>query len=282
MENKKIINIVDVAFAHSTSSSLNNIPKHIEWCRTFNRDEEQDLIIFTDQCIFQKPRFKCKKSIFWLIEPVSTYPYSYSFVKENINHPDFADYILTYDKELCKLSDKVIFYPHSGSWIHENDFGIYPKTKMCSIILSNKKQTTGHRMRWAAVENFPDKFDIFGRGTDKPLDYKLDGLKDYRYSVIIENIKQDDYYTEKIIDSFSTATIPLFWGTDNIRSYFNEKGIIKFDTISELKFLIDNICCEQDYLSRMDAIKYNLEESYKYRIAEDFIYENILLPRKLV
>lgn len=280
---KKLINIVDVAFAHSTSSSLNNIPKHIEWCRTFNRDEEQDLIIFTDQCIFQKPRFKCKKSIFWLIEPVSVYPYSYSFVKENINHPDFADYILTYDKELCKLSDKVIWVPHCGSWIDQEDFKIYPKSKMCSIIASTKSATSGQRMRQAVIDYFgKDKMDVFGRGRDKPIESKKEGLCDFRYSVIIENIKQDYYFTEKVIDCLSVGCVPIYFGCPGINKFFNGDGILTFDTISELGYLLDSVISEEHYNSKLSHIKKNMEIAKSYRVAEDWIYENILLPKKIV
>lgn len=285
MERTKLL-IVDQAFAHSTSSSLDNIPKHIEWCRDFNKDKEQDLIIFTDQSIFQKPNFKCKKSIFWLIEPVSTFPYSYSFVKENYNHPDFADYVLTYDKELIKLNenlekDKFIWYAHSGSWIPEEDFKVYPKTKMCSIISSGKNQTSGHRLRHSCIEYHGKSMDVMGRGY-KPFEHKINGLKDYRYSVIIENIKMDDYFTEKVIDSLSVGCIPIYWGTENIGNYFDKRGILTFDTISDLGYILDNVISEEHYNSKLEYIKSNLEESKSYRVAEDYFYNSFLKPKGLV
>ena len=175
--------ICDNAWAHAKSSSGDNESKYIDWIRDFDYQGDNDLVFFTDQNLFNFYNVRAKIKIGLLLEPVSVFPHSYSFVKENYQKKGFFDYIFTYDKELIELNKNIgrdLFqqYFHGGSWIKETDFAIYPKTKNCSMILSNKHQTTGHRMRWAAVENLKDKFDIFGRGTDKPLDYKLDGLKD--------------------------------------------------------------------------------------------------------
>lgn len=273
--------ICDNAWAHAKSSSGDNESKYIDWIRDFDYQGDNDLVFFTDQNLFNFYKVKSKIKIGWLIEPVSTFPYSYSFVKENYMKNGFFDYILTYDKELIKLNENLdkeffIFYPHSGSWIDKEDFKIYKKIRDVSIIASTKSQTSGHRIRAAVIQYKGSQMDIFGRGRENELKYKLDGLKDYRYSVIIENIKQDDYFTEKIIDAFSCGVVPLYFGTDNIGNYFDERGIIKFNEISELGYVLENICSEKDYLSRMDAIKYNLNESYKYRVSEDWIWENWL------
>jgi len=45
-------------------------------------------------------------------------------------------------------------------------------------------------MRHASIEHHGNKMDVMGRGY-KPFEHKIDGLKDYRYSVIIENISAE-------------------------------------------------------------------------------------------
>ena len=61
-----------------------------------------------------------------------------------------------------------------------------------------------------------------------------------------------------------------------------KKGIISFETISDLGYILDNIISEEDYLNRLDSIKHNLEGCKKYRIAEDWIFENFLKKKGLV
>jgi len=280
------LKICDSAFAHTFTSSWDNKSKYIEWVRDFDKNADNDLIFFTDQNIFNFYNYRSKIKIGWLIEPVSVNPYSYSFVRENYQKEGFFDYILTYDKELIELnkninSDIFQFFSHGGSWIEEEDFKIYDKNKMVSIIASGKNQTKGHRLRHSSIEYYKQKLDVMGHGY-RSIESKKEGLCDYRYSVIIENIKQNDYFTEKLIDCLSTGTVSIYWGTENIGNYFDERGIIKFDNISELGYILDNIVSEKDYLSRMDAIKHNLEECKKYRIAEDYIFENFLVKNNLI
>ena len=43
------------------------------------------------------------------------------------------------------------------------------------------------------IKNILD-FDLFGRGY-RPINNKIEGLKDYRYSIVIENSKSDYYFT---------------------------------------------------------------------------------------
>ena len=59
------------------------------------------------------------------------------------------------------------------------------------------------------IQKFGNKMTVFGRGYD-PIEFKIDGLKDYRFSVVIENCKRDYWFTEKLIDCFVTGTIPIY------------------------------------------------------------------------
>jgi hypothetical protein len=114
--------------------------------------------------------------------------------------------------------------------------------------------------------------DFYGRNIN-PIDYKLKGLKDYMFSVVVENTKKDYYFTEKLIDCFMTGTIPIYWGCPSIGDFFNLKGIIVFDNLLELKDKL-KLCTESYYLDNMDAVIDNHNRAYKYLITEDYIYEN--------
>jgi predicted nucleic acid-binding Zn ribbon protein len=63
---------------------------------------------------------------------------------------------------------------------------------------------------------------IYGRDY-KFIPNKLDGLKDYMFSIVVENSIYPKYYTEKITDCFATGTVPIYYGDKSIGEDFNSK-----------------------------------------------------------
>jgi hypothetical protein len=110
---------------------------------------------------------------------------------------------------------------------------------------------------------------VYGPPATMFIPSKVEGLKDYRYSVVVENTCQDWYFTEKIIDPLSQGCVPIYWGCD-VSQFFDMGGIITFESVDELKKILDNLSI-QDYMSRMKAIRHNFTEAEKYRCAEDWI-----------
>jgi hypothetical protein len=98
-----------------------------------------------------------------------------------------------------------------------------PKSKLISVIVSDKATTAGHRSRSALVsrlrEEFGETIDIFGRGIRDIAD-KADGILPYRYHVALENSEFPDYWTEKLADSFLGRAHPFYWGCPNVDCYF--------------------------------------------------------------
>ncbi len=268
--NKTIIKIYDHAFAHAKSSSGDNEPKYIQWYRG---NDYYKISFFTDINLFDVDESDSKIKIGWLMEPKQTFLHSYDFIKVNYNK---FDKILTYDKDLLSLNkDKFVFYPYGGSWIKEEDFKVYDKSKMCSIISSGKNNTDGHKLRHAVVKHYKDKIDVMGYGY-RSIASKKEGLCDYRYSIIIESAKQGLFFTEKLIDCLSVGCVPIYYGSEEIGRFFDKRGIIQFNTVDDLHHILNKVISEEDYNSRMEYIKSNLKECRKYRIAEDWIYLNFL------
>ena len=173
------------------------------------------------------------------------------------------DVIFTHNQELLKLDPKFKWCPAQGFWIKEPK--IYEKTKMISMVSSNKSMCSGHRQRLEWVERLAGQVDLYGRGFNE-IDNKEDGLCDYMFSVTIENGQYETYFTEKILDCFATGTIPVYLGAPDIGDHFNKDGIIdlteEFDVSEEI------------YYSKMDAIKDNLERAKSMEILEDFLWTN--------
>lgn len=166
------------------------------------------------------------------------------------------DYIFTYNKDLLHLPNAVfrngghecvlnknIHKLEHPTLADESLFGLYEKSKNISIISSNKQFIPGHAFRVQCVnkirnDNLP--VDVYGVGFNE-IKRKLDGLKDYKYSIAIENSSVENYFTEKILDCFLTGTIPIYKGCPNIDEFFNPKGIIKFNNTDELFTIIQKI-----------------------------------------
>ena len=146
---------------------------------------------------------------------------------------------------------------------------------MISIISSNKTQTNGHRLRHDIINQLNGKIDVYGR-TYNPIDYKLDGLKEYKFHIVVENTKRDYWFTEKLIDCFVTGTVPIYWGCPSIGDFFDTNGMIIFDNVEELVGIINNLSID-DYIKRLESIKNNFNKSKKYLLPDDIIYKKLTL-----
>jgi hypothetical protein len=266
------VNLFDREFIH-TEQLLGYItcsdrlrPTKIKWLNGLT--EYDGITIFTDNFIDSHliDSVKSKIKIFWLLEPRAIRPYGYSKI---IEIESKFDYILTYDSELLKRSEKYIKYVVGQSRVYEPK--IYDKTKMVSMIASNKQITEGHRFRHEISNKLSKKYniDMWGSGY-KSFDSKLSPLSDYYFTVSVMNSKIDNFFTEVIVDNFMLGTVPIFWGCPNINEYFDERGIITFDTIDELDEILSKLTIN-DYLSRIEYIKNNFEIAKKYVSTDDII-----------
>jgi hypothetical protein len=113
-----------------------------------------------------------------------------------------------------------------------------------------------------------------------PNDDKLELFKS-KFSIIIENSADMNYFSEKLIDCLLAKTIPLYWGCNNISDFFDKSGIISFYTIDELIQIINEIDFEKYYNSHLDAVEKNfhLAKPYAYNYSkrvEGIIKQTIL------
>jgi hypothetical protein len=107
------------------------------------------------------------------------------------------------------------------------------KTKMISIMVSDKAAQEGHKYRHELVKNILTTnlpIAIYGRGCKfyKHLnDPRIRGkfvegepYNDYKYHICIENCQTNHYFSEKIMNPLIVNTIPIYLGCRNIDSYF--------------------------------------------------------------
>jgi glycosyltransferase involved in cell wall biosynthesis len=206
------------------------------------------------------------------------------------DNADKFDLILTYDEKLLTLPNAVfrngggevvlnksVHKQHYPMLSDDNLFSIYPKTKVVSFITSNKTFTEGHRFRVSCVEELRRSgvsVDVYGVGYSEIFG-KIEGLKDYAFSVAIENGQHKNYFTEKILDCFLTGTVPIYNGCTNLGEYFDMDGVITFNNQAELVEIISNLT-EEDYKKRQQSIQKNYELALTYRYDNDIMFNKYL------
>jgi len=268
-----IVGLSDKLFSHANTASNGNLslkPKSIQYDRT---DKEQDIKIFTDQSLDEARFENSRIKIGWILESPAYFPELHKNLVSS-HYLKFFNFIMTNDKSLVDKDERFVFCPTGGTWIDPSMWKIYPKNKTLSMIASSKNELKGHKLRHKIVDKFKDKIDVYG-SLYKKLDDKIDGLSKYKYQIVVENCKEDYYFTEKIIDCFATGTVPIYWGCPSIYRFFDIEGIITFDTLEELEVIINELS-DDDYRKRSESIKKNFDMAKKYSVIEDYIYENII------
>lgn len=274
------IKMIDISLTHLKGKSGNieknlkeYIPPQYDFI-TFDHDpvtDQDKLVVFTDHKVEEIDNYQDHQGlkIAWLIEPQENIPQWYSWMV--INHHKF-DYVMTHHKWLLEIDPKFRLITFGGCWIPLDQFKIYPKTKMTSIIASYKNGTKGHKMRHACVAQYRNNLDVYGINYNY-IKSKLDGLRDYRFSVAIENVREDVFFTEKLIDCFATGTVPIYWGCPCIGDFFNTDGIIICENESEIFQAIEYVS-NLHYINMKEAIAENMELA-KNHLGYEGIYNGI-------
>ena len=200
----------------------------------------------------------------WFLESKAIVPELYQHLTDNMDaYLEKFDSIFVFDKSFLSVSPKFKWVPAQGYWIQKAQ--MYDKTKMISMIASNKLMCPGHQVRLDYIEKFDGQVDHFGNGYTW-IDWKEEGLCDYMFSIAMENCEVTGYFTEKVLDCFATGTIPIYLGDPDIGDHFNMDGVIwlsdEFDVSEEI------------YESKLDAVKDNLERVQKMEVLEDYIWEH--------
>ncbi len=267
--------IIDTQFAHGTSlgsGDLKIYPKNFVWNRNI---KDIGPYVFITESGFNSPLLDIipvNRRIAFLIEPVTINPAGYTYVKV---HADKFAYILSHDRVFNKGIPNATYYPFGGCWIEPGDRKVHAKTKLISIIASDKRQTVGHRLRHEIIDRFPGKIDVFGRGY-KPIPNKIEALRDYCYSIVIENERSSGWFTEKLIDCLQTGTIPLYYGAPDMLEYFDGvKGFLNAEKLDDLfKHELENPgSMARNYRDMLPEVNKLFEASKKYVCPEDWIYE---------
>lgn len=261
--------------AFNTHSCLHSPPTNFEWI--FNKyPENNEPVVYFDDFIFNYVNDGYTGLKYgWLGESSEIINSLIFAITNNLNSfKKSYRKIYTNDRRLIEKDPDFFAYNPPASnkpWIEKPSF--YEKKHLCSFITSFKSFTSGHvkrLMTFRDVQSNPMfKGHLYGRDYN-PLENKIDGLKDYMFSVAMENAVYPKYYTEKVTDCFATATVPVYYGDKSICEDFDNDGIIFLDDLKSF----DELTPER-YINMLPAVRRNYDKVLQLKSSDDFLYENV-------
>lgn len=241
--------------------------------QTPNQDGVWDGIKFTEELVpecdylivLQRPPYTinvtCPEGNAWLItqEPPVDY---FRFFKKSFK---YFDRVYSYYNDVdhpCLTSMQPVLPWHllrSYRFLGALNIGdLKNKRDELAWITSNKSGFPGQKARMIFRNHLEESsilFRLYGRGFT-PIQDKFDGLFPCKYALAIENYSVENYWTEKIADSFLSWCLPFYWGAGNLEAYFPPESFIRIDIRKPRQALktIQEAMANNEWEKRLDAI----------------------------
>ena len=205
------------------------------------------------------PGLRCKISLL-LAEPRGVQARYYRIIP--LLHRRFYA-ILTHDCDLIRKLPNAL--RHSAALATITPVDDPEKSAITSLIASKRNDLTGHRLRheianWARAHNI--FLNLYGRAY-KGIADKTEALAPYHFSVVIENSRENGYFTEKLVDCLLTKTVPIYWGAPDISQHFNTDGMITCTSPADIQSAISTVT-KQKYQQMLPAIVENFTRAQLY------------------
>ena len=263
------VKVVDSTFSHNAAIGLagERMGEHPQYFQWDTSPGPAEVKVFTDIRLKVAVDDPSPRKIALLLECPAVNSGMYEWIVE---HAHLFHAVLTHQKSLVERGEPYKFYPFGGSWIRE--WGVFPKTKMFSMLVSTKGLTPAHWLRHEVAQKLPD-IATYGEGVGRWVESKATALRDYRFAVIIENDMPDWWFTEKLIDALSQGCVPIYRGCSGIGDFFSLGGIIRWRNLEELEVLVNGLT-PLDYEIRVPAIHTNFQKAQQFQCCEDWIVEH--------
>ncbi|TMM55444.1 glycosyltransferase family 10 domain-containing protein [Sulfitobacter sabulilitoris] len=215
---------------------------------------QDHLIVYPKTAMHYQPRFGIAARVsMMLVEPSIIHGRHLKLLRWT--HRRFFR-VLSYNEALLADIPNGLFLPYGTTWVPDHATLDTTKSKGVSLIASAKRDQVGHVLRHDLVERIKAQeldVDILGRGY-APFANKSDGLAPYRYSVVIENVRERNYFTEKLMDALLCDTVPIYWGCPNIGDFVEDSGLMICTSASEVLAAIAQTS-QADYDTRQGALQ---------------------------
>jgi hypothetical protein len=199
------------------------------------------------------------------------------------------DLILTLDPEILTRTDKARLMLFGTTWIAPEDRK-RDKTFGVSMICGGKAWMPGHKVRqeiWRRQDEITTPKRFFRSTHSTPPGHeecpRIGGSAgekavafDSMFHVCVENARDLNYFSEKLIDCLVTRTVPIYWGCDNIDVFFDCRGILRAANANHA-IDIANSVTEQQYNDMFPYIVENERRAQEFaRPMAERVQESIM------
>lgn len=195
------------------------------------------------------------------------------------------NYLLTHNQDILNKSlDNVHLFEFGTCWVNNSDS--FEKKFSVSTLVGGKTITKGHLMRqklWFRQNKIKVPNNFFLSGTMGDLENYNNNpilgkdkspLFNSQFHICIENVKRDNFFTEKLIDCLQTKTVPIYWGCPNIGNWFDTRGFIVVNDINEIVEVCNSLN-SSTYYNMIEYIEWNFDKSKEFIIIQDRIIKII-------
>lgn len=116
--------------------------------------------------------------------------------------------------------------------------------KFCCFVVSNPNSEVRNKM-FRLLNNYK-KVDSGGRymnnigniiiNSDWWSPNYINFIKQYKFMICFENTKMETYSTEKIVNTYLSHTIPIYWSSNNIKNIFNIDSMLFLEDETDISF----------------------------------------------
>lgn len=206
-------------------------------------------------------------------EPPEVYPLVTEHIRTEWRRYDFVTSLAGRDRV---DAPNMIVWPWGSSWVPLHQWKVHNKSKLCSIIASNKRDAPGHKLRHEIVHLIQSRgwnCDVFGRGY-REVEDKREALADYMFSIVIENSINAMYMSEKLIDSLALGTVPVYWGCDYAVDTFG-RGVIPWRTVQEFEGIFPTLTPELYRSMAPHQVSSSLETARRFVNPETWLWDHV-------
>jgi len=135
---------------------------------------------------------------------------------------------------------------------------------------------SGHALRLRLLDAMHDSnfdYDLYGgkryscvhknisaykQWKDKDIPNKHDVLNTYKYTLVIENTFEGNWFSEKFWDAIISECLPIYWGAPNLEKFIPEKSFIRLkenSTPQDIMGTIEKAIKDKEWEHRIEHIR---------------------------
>ena len=270
------LNLFDTNFPDQLCSVATQTPRLMRYVR--GAPDWNGITIVTDgsmyapELVYTTSRIR----IGWLEEPRVLHPENYERIDQQLH---LFDAVMTHDAQLLARGAPFIKTIRGGSWVPLAQWGMYPKTRNVSMILSAKRTTPAHQLRHTIADaGLP--IALYGP-EHTPIGYdKARAFLFARFAVVIDTCDEPGWFSEHLLDALAFGCVPIFWGAPDIGDYFDPNGFLFARDAADIRRRVAQADADGPalYESLWPAVAANQALARDYAITEDWQIQHCLRP----